>query len=144
MATLRITSGPARGLRIECDQELVIGRANADLVVDDAEISRRHAVVRPVADGIEVEDLGSLNGTFVDGERISALTTLAPGETLKIGSTSLAIEAGEPRPEAPASSARKRPPCAVSRRSRYPPGRRRMGHRSADRPADHRRPRSGC
>jgi Inner membrane component of T3SS, cytoplasmic domain len=106
MATLRITSGPARGLSIECDRALIVGRADADLVVDDAEISRRHVAVRPVGDGIEVEDLGSLNGTFVDGERISAPTRLTPGETLKIGTTSFAIEADEPRAAAPSSSAR--------------------------------------
>src|ERR687891_2750684 len=106
MPTLRITSGPARGQRIECDRELVIGRADADLVVDDAEISRRHAVVRPVAGGIEVEDLGSLNGTFVDGERISAPARLKPGATLKLGITSFAIEVGEPRSDVPVPSAR--------------------------------------
>jgi hypothetical protein len=106
MAILRITSRPAYGQIVECDRELVIGRADADVVVDDAEISGRHAVVRPLPDGVEVEDLGSLNGTFVDGERITSPTELRPGATLTLGVTSFAFEAGPPPADVPALSAR--------------------------------------
>ena len=105
MAILRITSRPAYGQIVECERELVIGRADADVVVDDAEISGRHAVVRPLPDGIEVEDLGSLNGTFVDDERITGPTKLTPGSTLKLGVTTFALEV-EPPSDAPALSAR--------------------------------------
>ena len=106
MAILRITSRLAYGQIVECDRELVIGRADADVVVDDAEISGRHAVVRPLPDGIEVEDLGSLNGTFVDDERITGPTKLTPGSTLKLGVTSFAVEVGPPPSDAPAPSSR--------------------------------------
>lgn len=106
MAILRITSRPAYGQIVECDRELVIGRADADVVVDDAEISGRHAVVRPLPDGIEVEDLGSLNGTFVDGERITGPTKLSAGGTLTLGVTTFALEAGPPPSDVPALSAR--------------------------------------
>ncbi len=85
MATLRITSGPAYGEIIECDRELVIGRADADVVVDDGEISRRHAVVRPLPDGVEVEDLGSRNGTLLNGRRLKAPTALQPGDRISVG-----------------------------------------------------------
>jgi suppressor of ftsI len=71
--------------------EIVIGR-EADLQVDDPEASRRHAAVRPVADGVEVEDLGSRNGTFVDGERLAGKVRLRSSATLRIGNTELQIE----------------------------------------------------
>ena len=72
MRTLRITSGPAAGQEMELENELTVGREGADLVIVDEEMSRRHAVLRPVDGGVEVEDLGSTNGTLVDGRRISA------------------------------------------------------------------------
>ena len=92
MSTLRITTGPAEGQSIDCDRELVIGREGADVIVEDWEMSRRHAAIRPVAAGLEVEDLGSLNGTFVDGQRISGATLLTAANTLKMGATHFAVE----------------------------------------------------
>ena len=92
MATLRITTGPAQGQSIECNREVVIGREGVDLVIDDEEASRRHAAVRPGPGGIEVEDLGSLNGTFVDGARIGGVTTLRSSAKLRIGRTEFALE----------------------------------------------------
>ncbi len=91
MPTLTITTGPHEGQSIECDRELVVGREGADLTVEDSEMSRRHATIRPVAGGLEIEDLGSLNGTFVDGKRISGVTTLTGGASLKMGITLFAV-----------------------------------------------------
>ena len=106
MAILRITSRPAYGQIVECDRELVIGRADADVVVDDAEISGRHAVVRPLPDGIEVEDLGSLNGTFVDDERITGPTKLTPGVNAEARGHDLRARSRATPSDAPALSAR--------------------------------------
>jgi pSer/pThr/pTyr-binding forkhead associated (FHA) protein len=92
MATFSVTDGPATGRSIECDREVVIGREGADFVLDDPEISRRHAALRPVSGGIEIEDLGSHNGTFVEGERLLATTTLSKSVTLRMGATSFALE----------------------------------------------------
>lgn len=92
MPTLTITTGPREGQSIECDRELVVGREGADLVVEDSEMSRRHATIRPVAGGLEIEDLGSLNGTFVDGRRISGVTMLTGNAGLKMGITLFAVE----------------------------------------------------
>ncbi len=153
MAILRITSRPAYGQIVECDRELVIGRADADVVVDDAEISGRHAVVRPLPDGIEVEDLGSLNGTFVDGERITGPTKLRAGATLKLGVTTFALEDGPPSSDAPALSARDDTAVREVPRRRRPPapvagGPPRVDRRGVDRRGvDHRgrrRHRSAC
>jgi pSer/pThr/pTyr-binding forkhead associated (FHA) protein len=94
--TLTITAGPEQGRNVECDRELVIGRADVDVVLPDEEVSGRHAVVRPVKRGLEVEDLGSMNGTFVNGERISGPTLITHEAELKLGATQLAVEVPAP------------------------------------------------
>ena len=70
MASLWVISGSRAGQSVGVTGELIIGRENADLTVDDAEVSRRHVAVRLEGGEVEVEDLGSANGTFVDGSRI--------------------------------------------------------------------------
>jgi pSer/pThr/pTyr-binding forkhead associated (FHA) protein len=90
---LVITQGPLAGRRIDLEGELVIGREGATLTIEDSELSRRHAAVRPVADGYEVEDLGSLNGTYVNGRRIDGPTRLTGGDAIKLGQTTLELEA---------------------------------------------------
>jgi len=100
--TLTVTSGPAAGTEVKVEHELIIGRRKADLTIRDPELSRRHAAVRPDEAGVVVEDLGSLNGTFVDGERISGPVTLTTA-TVRVGcselSLRLATTAAEPAPE---------------------------------------------
>ena len=92
MARLRVVSGPNAGLTVDVDQELVIGREDTDLAIDDDEMSRRHAVVRRHANRLQVEDLGSTNGTFVDGTRIAEPTLLGGGAEIKVGTTVLVVE----------------------------------------------------
>jgi len=72
-AAIVIKEGPLGGQRVELESELVIGREDASLTVEDPELSRRHAVIRPIEDGVEIEDLGSLNGTFVNDRRTAGL-----------------------------------------------------------------------
>ena len=50
-------------------------------------ISRAHAVLDPTVEGLEIQDLGSLNGTWVNGQRITAPTLLVAGDIVKIGAT---------------------------------------------------------
>lgn len=92
MPTLKVTSGPRAGHAVEFDQEVEIGREGSGLALDDSELSRRHAVVRVTADGVEIEDLGSLNGTFVDERRIEGRQSLSPGAAIRVGTTQLAVE----------------------------------------------------
>jgi ABC transport system ATP-binding/permease protein len=92
MARLRVVSGPAAGRTVDIDEEVVIGREDTDLEIDDDELSRRHAVVRRHANRLQVEDLGSTNGTFVDGNRIAEPTLLGGGAEIKIGTTVLVVE----------------------------------------------------
>jgi hypothetical protein len=112
MPFLIVRSGPRSGERIELVGELVVGRENADLTVHDEEVSRRHLAVRPHEDGVELEDLGSTNGTFVDGARLSAVVVVSSGARVTLGETELEIEieVPEPEPDPGATRLRERPP----------------------------------
>lgn len=67
-------------------QEIIIGRdVNADVTVNIAEVSRRHARMRMEASGFVIEDLGSTNGTFVNGQRLTGPYMLRPGERIQLG-----------------------------------------------------------
>jgi pSer/pThr/pTyr-binding forkhead associated (FHA) protein len=92
VARLIVMNGPLAGRRVEVDSELVIGRFEADLTIEDERVSRRHAAVRPVAGGLEIEDLGSLNGTWVNGSRSNGPTRLGPGDVVELGRVLLGVE----------------------------------------------------
>jgi pSer/pThr/pTyr-binding forkhead associated (FHA) protein len=73
----------------------VIGRSrDADVVVDDPNVSRRHAEVRPSGGSWIVRDLGSTNGVKVNGRRLdpSRAQSLHRGDELEIGTTHLTFE----------------------------------------------------
>lgn len=74
----------------------VIGRStDADIVLDDAGVSRKHAEVRLMDDGrARVIDLGSTNGTYVDGERVHA-GNLTEGSTITVGRTRIVYHSGQ-------------------------------------------------
>jgi predicted component of type VI protein secretion system len=107
--------GPLAGRRVEVETELVVGREDASMTIDDEEISRRHAVIRPGNEGIEIEDLGSTNGTYVNGVRIESATRLVGGDMVKLGQSVLQVEAarGAATVVAPAPAAAA-PPAAPS------------------------------
>jgi hypothetical protein len=92
MARLRVATGPLAGQTVEVEGEVVIGREDTDLMIDDAEMSGRHAVVRRFANRLQVEDLDSGSGTFVDGNRIMEPTLIGGGAEIKIGTTVLVVE----------------------------------------------------
>jgi pSer/pThr/pTyr-binding forkhead associated (FHA) protein/MFS family permease len=92
LTTILVTSGPRAQERITLVGPLTIGRGGVDIVIDDPELSRRHAALRPVPGGVEVRDLGSSNGTFLDGTRISSPETAAEGDTIRVGATTLRVE----------------------------------------------------
>lgn len=95
-----IVQGPNEGREFEMSGAVVIGRdTSAGLVIDDAEASRRHASVSLDGSELKVEDLGSTNGTFVNGTRISEPTTLAQGDKLRIGTTVFEVHVAAPAEE---------------------------------------------
>lgn len=92
MAALVVLGGPRAGLRVQVDEEVVIGRGTEPLNLPDPEVSRRHASVRATEGGLVIEDLGSMNGTWVDGRRLTGPLLVAAGSTLRVGDTTLAVE----------------------------------------------------
>ena len=92
MPKVVVKTGPQAGLRLELGVELVIGRHDGDLVLQDPEVSRRHAVLRSSGGSVLVEDLDSTNGTFVNRERIRDPIVVGPGDEVRVGQTTLVIE----------------------------------------------------
>jgi hypothetical protein len=133
-AELEIVTGPLAGRRVPLPGEVTVGRMDTDLELNDAEVSREHAVLRPQPDGtVEVEDLGSTNGTWVDDRPAAPTAVLQPGQQLRIGSTVLRLAGAE------ATRTYAAPPT-VEERTQPPPRRpvfaaptvrRRHGQRSA-------------
>ena len=92
---LLVSEGNARDARLAVDGELLVGRAAAveeGRLGDDPEISRRHArLVRGASGELTVEDLGSSNGTFVNGDRLEGERTLQVGDVVRMGTTVLQV-----------------------------------------------------
>ena len=73
---------------------LIIGRlAECDIAFDDSNVSRRHAEIKAVAGGFAVNDLGSTNGTKVNGVTITFERALRDGDIISVGSHSIRYEA---------------------------------------------------
>ena len=89
-----ITQGSQAGLSADlAGGVIMIGRgADCQLILDDDYVSTRHARVVGSPSGIYVEDLGSTNGTYVNGQRITAPTTITLSDTVRIGKTMLRLE----------------------------------------------------
>lgn len=89
--TYRLTmrKGPDTGQEYPLDAEVItIGRdPSVDLVINDPEVSRQHARLTRRGDHFLVQDLGSTNGTFLDGRRLAGdPVPLAPGQVITVGS----------------------------------------------------------
>lgn len=91
---LLVTSGPLSGQRHPVRLGLsAIGRdTDADIRLPDEDVSRRHAQIERDTVRLLVRDVGSRNGTWVNGSRISKPCVLTLGDELRIGSTSLRLE----------------------------------------------------
>jgi hypothetical protein len=94
---LIMRTGPTPGKVFELNQsEMYIGRdVSNDIVVNDSEVSRKHSRLVLQAGGVMLEDLGSTNGTFVNGQRLMGPHMLRPGEMVMLGeNVSMAFETG--------------------------------------------------
>ncbi len=119
---LEVISGVSPGSTLVVEDELVIGRhaTGPGRLSEDEEISRQHArISREAAGNYAIEDLGSSNGTFVNGLRIQSPKVLDIGDSIETGATTMVVRAvvePEPEPEpvaeaqpVPAASARAAP-----------------------------------
>ncbi len=92
---VRVVVGQAPGTWFTVDGELVIGRAASDVdgrLGDDPQLSRSHArMARGAGGALTIEDLGSSNGTFVNGERVEGVRVLRLGDVVRVGTTELAV-----------------------------------------------------
>jgi pSer/pThr/pTyr-binding forkhead associated (FHA) protein len=90
-----VLDGPGlrKGSTVNVSASTVVGRdRDSGVMLDGDEFSSgRHARIDPRSDGIWIEDLGSTNGTFVNGERITA-QRLNPGDVVRVGQTELRLE----------------------------------------------------
>jgi len=85
-----------RPLYVQVREPLEIGRECDGIVLADGQASRRHASLSPRGDSVVVEDLGSTNGTLLDGMKISSAVVLMPGSIVRIGDTVLQLTADAP------------------------------------------------
>ena len=95
-ALLLVKHGPNAGstFLLEADVTTAGRNPESDVFLDDVTVSRRHVEVRRKQDGWYVHDLGSLNGTYVNRERVD-VTKLASGDELQIGKFKLVFFAAE-------------------------------------------------
>jgi FHA domain len=98
MPVLVVRDGPSAGHRIEVAGGTVLGRADGDFLRHDTGVAGRHAVVRTGAEGLEIEDLGSSSGTYVNDERIEGARPLRSGDVIRLGITTFDVHL-EPSPE---------------------------------------------
>jgi DNA-binding NtrC family response regulator len=85
-ARMRVLAGPSAGTEIDVPAVGVVVGADpgCDVVLDDASVSGRHCTIRPTATGFDVTDLGSRNGTVIDGVAVAKVTA-PPGAVLRLG-----------------------------------------------------------
>ena len=104
-AQLRVVDGPDRGLEIELPPVgVVLGtERSCDVVLTDAFVSRRHCSVAPAAGGFAITDLGSRNGTLIDGVAVGKVVA-PPGVVLRLGKTLVQVMPADEVLEIPPSA----------------------------------------
>ena len=113
---LVVVGGPLMGTRIGLAAgEHVVGRGpGADVTLADRALSRRHLHVAVEGGGVSVTDLGSSNGTFVQGVALAGARAVGDGDTVEVGRSLLAFQpaavAAAGRREDPAGRGFNRPP----------------------------------
>ena len=94
LARLVVMNGSQPGRRYVLEGDVVIGRAlECDVVMDDPEASRKHVRLEPggKGDGYQLTDLGSRNGTYVNGERVKGQSPLHFGDKIRLGTQTVLL-----------------------------------------------------
>src|SRR5262249_36596667 len=116
---LRFISGKYQGgeFPVTANKEIIVGRSSdLDMVLVEDMVSRKHARINLQTDGIWIEDLGSTNGTFVNGEKIKR-SRLKEGDRILIGTSILKVIAGDGAPESTTDAKRDLENVAQQRRT---------------------------
>ena len=96
MPTLFVLQGPDKGRTYQASNEpAVIGRSGEPIQLSDQSASRRHAEIRPSNGSWVIADLGSSNGTYLNGQRIVGASPLKHGDQIRVGSTLLVFSGHE-------------------------------------------------
>jgi adenylate cyclase len=88
---LEVRQPNRKPLIVAISKSLEFGRDCDGLLLIDGEVSRRHAVIKAEGDSLVIEDLGSTNGTSVNGTRINAPTPLTGADVARVGATELRL-----------------------------------------------------
>ena len=88
--------GQTREVLIGKDEFLIGRGADCDLRLRDTEISRHHCTIRVGADEATLVDLGSSNGTYLNGQRVRSQASLHTGDEVRLGSATFVIDLGGP------------------------------------------------
>lgn len=102
---IEILERDRRPRRITITATVEIGRECNGVLLNDDQVSRRHAAFTPGPDGLTLTDLGSTNGTLVNGRRVTRPEIIGPGDDVRVGDTTVRVlerhGAPEPSPQAP-------------------------------------------
>lgn len=89
---LMVKSETQQGLEVEVTDAKVLGRSEeADVLLDDPYASEFHMRLVAQENGLVLHDLGSTNGTYVNGRRVTAPTTLRRGDAVQVGKTVMEV-----------------------------------------------------
>ena len=103
------------------ERQLSVGRSrNCDVPIKDPSVSRRHAELTPGGGKIVVRDLGSSNGTFVNGRRVAETAELFDGDTLGLGDADLNVRVASDAIFEPPGAPEPPPPAAAPAAGRAP------------------------
>ena len=92
---------PAQGVRHPLRDGSTIGRVGTDVVLEDDEISRTHAVIRDLGGRAGIEDLRSRNGTFLNDRRVDGVAPLEHGDVVRFGKIVWRVDAVAPAAAGP-------------------------------------------
>ncbi len=90
-AVVEVRQPGRRPLHVLLDDQLEVGRVCDGLLLADPGVSRRHARLEITDGQVTVIDLGSTNGTLVNGTKVSDATPLGPGDVVEVGETTLSL-----------------------------------------------------